>query len=365
MTRSTRPDKPTASLAQSTNVAANGRLALMIGLLTLAILAFGLVPILLQEGTRDWIAYQDAADRMRVGQPLYYFPAERPPNYYLYPPLGVALWAAVGSPERLLVLKLIALALVGALAVKVAPIANVRDRSVIAIGLATAALIAPANIHDLVLSNVMALYVGFVALVLARPGWLGAAPLGILCAAALKPVIGPFLLWMLIRRPADFTRVLVVAAGSSAICAIALGPERYVEYLAALPQMTVLSELPRGNAGLSQFSTAASIAGVVAAYAISVLAARRSSIWGSAAVAVAAGLLAQPTLGFNYAGLLIPAVVALWISDRPAGLFAVVLVPPVAVVSPPLAAGIMILAAFRRALIGNRLFRIRANTEPV
>jgi hypothetical protein len=81
-------------------------------------------------------------------------------------------------------------------------------------------------------------------------------------------------------------------------------------------------------------------------------------------VAVAAGLLAQPTLGFNYAGLLIPAVVALWISDRPAGLIAVVIVPPVAVVSPPLAAAIVIVAASRRLLTADR-FGLRRAAKPV
>ena len=47
----------------------------------------------------------------------------------------------------------------------------------------------------------MALYVGAVAVSVARPGWLGATPLGVVCAVALKPVIGPYLVWLALKRP--------------------------------------------------------------------------------------------------------------------------------------------------------------------
>ena len=54
------------------------------------------------------------------------------------------------------------------------------------------ALLWPPNLHDLVLGNVMALYVGALSVVVARRGWLGAAPLGIVLALAAKPAILPF-----------------------------------------------------------------------------------------------------------------------------------------------------------------------------
>jgi hypothetical protein len=155
--------------------------------------------------------------------------------------------------------------------------------------------------------------------------------------------------------------VFAVGVAASAVGAIAIGPEHYVEYVTALPRMTVLADLPRGNTGLSQFPAAVSIAGVVMAYLLTLASSRSMSSWGSAAIAIAAGLIAQPTLGFNYAGLLIPAVIALWLADRPAGLVAVVATPLVAVVSPPLAAAIVIVAALRKPLLD----RTRLVSQPV
>ena len=64
---------------------------------------------------------------------------------------------------------------------------------------------------------------------------------------------------------------------------------------------------------------------------------RRDLGWpppGPGARSPAACLLAQPSIGFNYAGLLLPAVVALWSVDRVAGFIAVLVVPIVTVVSP-------------------------------
>jgi hypothetical protein len=345
----------------------DGRLALLIGLTVVGVLALGLLPTILQEGTRDWIAYEQAADRLTNGEPLYVFSLATPDDeYYLYPPLMAALWALAGTPERLLVLKLFVLALTGALALVIVPATRPRARAIVAACLVVIAFVAPPNIHDLILSNVTTLYVGAVALSLARPGWLGAMPLGFVCAAALKPVIGPYLIWMLIRRRGDAGRVILVGIVASAICAIAIGPGRYVEYLFALPQMSVLANLPSGNVGLSKLSSELALVGLAVAYLATIGSALRGqSMWRSAAVAVAAGLLAQPALGFNYAGLLLPAVVALWIADRPAGLVASALVPTIAVISPPLAAAFVIVAGNRDLV---RRFRsapgAAAATEP-
>jgi hypothetical protein len=329
-------------------VSRDGRMAILIGLTVVGVLAIGLLPTILAEGTRDWIAYQQAADRLTAGQPLYVFTLATPDDeYYLYPPLGAALWRLAGSPEALAILKIAALCLCGALAGVLAPSASSHERIVIGASIVAAALVAPSDLHDLILANVMAFYVGAVALSVARQGWIGAAPLGLVCAAALKPVIGPYLLWLLIRRRADFGRVVAVGVLASLACAIAIGPQRYVEYLTALPKMSVLSDLPSGNAGLSRFSREIALVGLIAAYVATVIASARLNPWRSAAVAIAAGLLAQPALGFNYAGLLLPAVLALWVADRPAGLVAIGLAPILAVISPPLAGAFVIAAAFR------------------
>jgi hypothetical protein len=340
--------RPASGFGRATR---DGRMAILVGLTVVGVLAIGLLPTILAEGTRDWIAYEQAAERLATGQPLYVFHLATPDDeYYLYPPLGAALWRFAGSPEALLVLKIAALTLCGTLAFVVAPTANRTRMLIIGACLVVAALVAPSDIHDLVLANVMAFYVGAVALSLARPGWVGAIPLGLVCAAALKPVIGPYLVWLLIRRRADFGRVVAVGLVASVACAIAIGPQRYVEYLTALPQMSVLSDLPSGNSGLSRFSRELALVGLVVAYVAAATASLRLDPWRSAAVAVAAGLLAQPALGFNYAGLLLPSVVALWVADRPAGFVAIGLAPILAVVSPPLAAAFVIALAFRGEL---------------
>ena len=58
----------------------------------------------------------------------------------------------------------------------------------------------------------------------ARPGWLGSTPLGVVCAIALKPAIGPYLVWLAIRRPRDFLRTLAVGLAVSAVFAVVVGP---------------------------------------------------------------------------------------------------------------------------------------------
>jgi hypothetical protein len=126
-----------------------------------------------------------------------------------------------------------------------------------------------------------------------------------------------------------------------------------VEYLVALPRMSVLVGLPSGNVGLATISPVVALAGVAFAYATTIWAGLRLDLGRGAAIAVAACLLAQPSIGFNYAGLLIPAVVALWSADRAAGFVAVLGAPIVAVVSPPAASVVvMALAAIR---LGERL----------
>lgn len=332
----------------------DGRLALVAGLVLLAILAIGLTPTILREQTRDWIAYEQAADRLTAGEPLYVFELATPDDeYYLYPPPTAAIWGAVGSPEGLFVVKVVALIAVASLMVVVAPTAPTRRRWIAGAALAAAALIAAPNIHDLVLGNVMALYVGAVAVSVARPGWLGATPLGVVCAVALKPAIGPYLVWLALKRPRDAARTLAVGLAVTAVFAVLVGPGRYVEYLAALPRMSVLLGLPSGNVGLASISPALAIAGVVLAYVATAWAGLRLDIGRGAAIAVAACLLAQPSIGFNYAGLLLPAVVALWSADRAAGFVAVLAVPVVAVVSPPAASLVVMGLAVLR--LGERL----------
>ena len=73
-------------------------------------------------------------------------------------------------------------------------------------------------------------------------------------------------------------------------------------------------------------------------------------------------LLAQPSIGLNYAGLLLPAVVALWSADRVAGFLAILTVPLVTVISPPVASLVVIGLAVLRP--GERLGLVRAAAAP-
>jgi hypothetical protein len=352
-----------AAAATRRSPLADGRLALVAGLTFLVILAVGLLPTILREQTRDWIAYEQAADRLTGGEPLYVFELATPDDeYYLYPPPTAAIWAAIGSPEGLLAIKVLALIGVASLMVVVAPAASLRNRWIAAAALAIAALVAAPNFHDLVLGNVMALYVGAAAISVARPGWLGSAALGTVCAIALKPAIGPYLVWLAFRRPKDFLRTVAVGLVVSGVFAVVVGPGRYVEYIQALPRMSVLVGLPNGNVGLATISPVVALIGVVVAYLAAIWAGLRLDSGRGAAIALAACLLAQPSIGFNYAGLLLPAVVMLWSADRAAGFVAILAVPLVTVVSPPAASlVVMALAALR---VGERFGIARTAGDP-
>jgi len=342
----------------------DGRFATVTGLLVVVALGAMAMPILLGEQTKDWTVYERAAARLAAGQPLYLFQFSTAREaFYLYPPMGAALWSAAGSAAALLVLKVVALLGVGTLAWLAVPRgAGRRDLLLVAGALVVVAFIAPPDVHDLVLGNTMALYVGAIAISLGRRGWLGSALLGLVLAAALKPFVATYLLWLLIRRPGDFVRVAVIAIGASLVTAIATGPGWYVEYLQALPGMGTMTGLTTGNVGLSAISTPAVFLGVGFAIVVTAVAARRLGSGRSAAIAIAAGLLAQPTIGFNYAGILIPAAVMLWTEDRPAGFLAFIAVPLAAIVSPLVAAPLLVVIA--GSGLGDRVTRPPTSTVP-
>ena len=310
------------------------------------------LPVLLREQTRDWTAYEQAAVRLESGAPLYVWTlATEADEYYLYPPGMAAAWSIAGSPELLLLVKVVSLLAVGALAPLV-----VRDpsRKLLAAGVIGAgALIWPPNMHDLILGNVMALYVGALAIVIAKRGWLGAAPLGVVLALAAKPAILPFAIWLLLTRPRDAARVAVAGLAVSAVVTVLFGPGRYVEYLEALPRMTTVAVSFTGNVGLVMISPVASVVGVVAALGLAVLAGLRVDARRGASIVLAAMLLAQPTIGFNYAGLLYPALVLLWAADRPVGTLAFVLATPLMLVSPVGAAVLVIVLALASWFAGR------------
>ncbi len=316
-------------------------------------ITFVALPVLLREQTRDWIAYEQAAQRLDAGEPLYVWElATEDDEYYLYPPGMAAAWAVGGSPELLLLVKVVSLLAAGFLAPLV-----VRDPSRLWLGaaaIAAGSLLWAPNLYDLILGNVMALYVGALSVVIARRGWLGAVPLAIVLALAAKPAIVPFAIWLVLTRPRDAGRVVVVALAVSAAVAVLYGPGRYLEYLEALPRTSTLATSFTGNVGLITISPLAALVGIVTAIVLAVGAGLRLDVRRGAAIALAAMLLAQPTIGFNYAGLLYPALVLLWGAGRPVGTIAFVLAAPLMLVSSVGAALVVIVLALASVVLDAR-----------
>jgi hypothetical protein len=327
--------------------------AIAIGL-ALAVVAIAALPVLILERAEDWRAYAEAATAIRSGTPLYIwttYPDIRSfgQHAYLYPPPLAAIWSVGLTPESFAVLKALGLAGSTWLLARATGAAWW-----LAVVIAALAVTSPPAIHDLVLGNVMAIIAAAVALSLARPGWLGSGALGIVAAVALKPTIGPYVLWLLIRRRDSFARAFAAGLATTLVFVLLLGLGRYVEYVQALPKTAVLAAPFTGNLGLSAISPLAGLAGIVVAYAWTLAAAIRLDERAAAVVALAMTQLAQPTIGLNYAVLLIPGVIVLWAVDRRAAVAMAVGLPIVVIVSPVLAAVMLAGAATVSALVSDR-----------
>jgi hypothetical protein len=336
---------------RSQPVAPSGRASFAVALAIVGMLAADFLPTILAEGTRDWIAYAQAADRLAVGELLYIWELATPDDeYYLYPPPAAAIWGLGLDPQLLLLLKLASLAVGMAALAGAAAVPRGSRVGGVAAASATAffvlALLFAPNIHDLVLGNVMVFYVAALAASVARPGWAGAVGIGLVGAIVLKPLLGPYLLWLLLRRRADFAKAFIVGAATSLGFALLMGSGRYVEYLQSLPEVRALAVTFTGNLGTITISPLAAVVGVVAAYALTGMAAARLPILGGSAVAVGAMLFAQPTIGFNYAGVLMIGVVALWAHDRRLGIWVATAGGCALLLSPLLAAAVLVIGGF-------------------
>lgn len=305
------------------------------------------VPVLLREQATDWRAYEGAAQLLAQGGSPYVWTVDPDvravTDYpYIYPPPLAAIWGLGLNAPLFAALKAVSLATMIAF-VRVASRAPTRPL-VLAGGVALAGItLASAGVvHDLILGNVMTLYVAAVALALAMPrsAWAG-APLGAVIAIALKPAIVPFLVWMLLRRRSQFVAAFAAGLATTGLFAVFLGPGVFVDYLVALPKLGGLAQPFTGNLGLSSFSLALAVLAIPLSILWVVVAARLFDAWASAAVAVGMTFLAQPTLGLNYAGLLAPGIVALWLVDRRAAFAMAVTLPVASIVSPPLAGVIL------------------------
>lgn len=347
----------------------SGAFALFAALLVLAVVDVAVVPILLREQATDWRAYEGGAQLLASGGSLYGWTVDPDvravTDYpYLYPPPLAAIWGIGFTPELFAVLKVAGVFAMAVFAWTRQP----RQAGVAVVGTGIAlvglALASPPVIHDLLLGNVMTLYLGAIAFAVALPGrWWAAIPLGVVVAVALKPAIAPVLLWMLFRRRSQFLGALGSGLVTTAAFALILGPAVYFEYFAALPKLGGLAQPFSGNLGLSSIATWLAIAAIPLALVWVIWAARSRSPLAGAAVALGASVLVQPTLGLNYGSLLVPAAVALWFVNRRAALSVALVLPIVGLISPPLA-GILVGATASLVHDDEPAPRVHTTAEP-
>ena len=334
-----------------------GALALVVVAFVLALIDWVAVPVLLQEGATDWRAYEGAAQTLAAGASPYAWTASDDIRAitaypYIYPPPLAAIWGLGLTASLFLVLKIASSFVVGGLAIQATRTG--RERLAAGAVLIALALAAPPVIHDLILGNVMTLYLAAVAIAFALPrNRLAAVPLGILCAIALKPAVLPILVWMLVRNRAQFVVALVAGAATTAAFGVLLGPSVYLDYLRALPRLGGLAQPFSGNVGLSSISIGLALVAIPVALVACVWAARVLEFRASAVFAIAMTEFAQPALGLNYASLLIPGVILLWFVNRRVALAMGMSLPLVTLISPPLGglllAGAAVLTGWRRA----------------
>jgi hypothetical protein len=332
-----------------------GAMAIVLVAIVLVLIDWVAIPVLLQEGATDWRAYEGGAQALAAGTSPYAWTANDDIRAltaypYIYPPPLAAIWGLGLTASLFLGVKVAATFAVGAFAVSASRIGA--ERLAAGAALVVLAVASPPVVHDLVLGNVMSLYLAAVALALALPrNRLAAVPLGILCAIALKPAVLPVLIWMVVRNRAQFFAAFIGGAATTALFAVLVGPSVYVDYLRALPRLGGLAQPFSGNVGLSSISIGLALVAIPVALAACVWAARTLEFRASAVFAVAMTQFVQPAIGLNYASLLIPGVILLWFVNRRAALAMGMSLPVVVLVSPPLAGlllgGAAVLAGWR------------------
>jgi hypothetical protein len=186
-------------------------------------------PTIFAEGVRDWTAYRYAGQLLAAGAPIY-VPSAGVYPLFNYPPAAAAIWSLGLTPAIWLLAKVVALIVLAAVI-----------GWPLGIPAVVLLLMTPSLQHDLVLGNVMTFYCLALSWSALRPGRVGSSALGLLLAIAMKPVIGPYLLWLLLVRRSDFGWVVLTAGVASVIVAIVIGPANYVDYIVTLPRFASLA----------------------------------------------------------------------------------------------------------------------------
>jgi Glycosyltransferase family 87 len=106
-------------------------------------------------------------------------------------------------------------------------------------------------LDDLWMGNVSILILCAVWVSISRDRVAAGIPLGIVLATVAKPLLIPFLLWMLVYRRRGLAGALVSAGVVTALAVVVIGPATYVAYLGALTTASrTIWDFP-GNLGLS------------------------------------------------------------------------------------------------------------------
>ena len=219
--------------------------SVVVGLAALAVDVPGLVrSVPVGDWAVDGRRHLAAADALRTGADPYRV------DGYLYSPLGT--WAMVpfailGTSAGLVAFFVVRVALLlWFLADSTTGWAPLRR---LAAGLVVVTWVFV--LDDLWMGNVSILIVCATWLAISRDRVPAGIPLGIVMATVAKPLLLPFLLWLLVYRRRGLAGALVTAAAVTLLATVFLGPASYLAYLGALATASRTVWVFPGNLGLS------------------------------------------------------------------------------------------------------------------
>lgn len=299
----------------------------MIGLAVAGLIATSWVaPTFAIEANRDWWIFAAGGASVGRGESPYV------PGPFIYPPAMAWLWSVPMTSIAWLALKLASLALL-------VPVLGVVTGLVVIV----LSLLQPALQYDLLMGNVTVFYVVAIIWFRRRPGWLGAVPLGVILALAVKPMIIPLLIVEARWRPWDIARIVAVSSVIVALTVPLIGVGPYVDYVRSLLAWAGESTAwVQGNLGPGRYGLV--VPALVVGLIVVGIALLQESEERAVVLALGAAVLVQPAYGFYYAALLIPAALELWRIDRLAALSASLLGMLVAFISPALTGLVFVIA---------------------
>ena len=248
---------------------------------------------------------------------------------FLYSPVAVVMgWPAALIPRdySLLVLALVKVLLTIAVTRWVAP------GSWLAVVLVLSYL---PFINDMALGNVMVPMTAAMAIsTFGQDKPRSGIALGLVAAAAPKPLLAPYFIWLLFRRSRSALGAIATGAAVSLIALVLTGPTAYFDWVRNLVSGTSLISPFVGNFGVSAYLPGLALPIMVAITALTLLFVLRADENRSLVWALAAAILASP-YGGPY--LTLPLLLALPLIRPWARVYALVLLQPLTAISAALA----------------------------